>query len=116
MVTIFATCSEIEIALAARKKLEAAGHPTRVVSVPSMERFAMQTRQYRKAMIGSSPIRVAIEAGVRQPWDALIGQDGIFVGMNSFGASGKYEDLYVHFGITAEAVVTAVEERLQEAA
>ena len=116
VVTIFATGSEIEIALAARKKLEANGHPTRVVSVPSMERFAMQTRQYRTAMIGNAPIRVAIEAGIRQPWDALIGQDGIFVGMTGFGASGRYEELYVHFGITAEAVVKAVEERLHEAA
>jgi transketolase len=116
VVTIFATGSEIEIALAARKKLEAAGHPTRVVSVPSMERFAMQTRQYRTAMIGNAPIRVAIEAGVRQPWDALIGPDGIFVGMSGFGASGKYEELYAHFGITADAVLKAVEERLHEAA
>jgi transketolase len=116
VVTIFATGSEVEIALAAARKLEAVGHPTRVVSVPSMERFAMQTPQYRAAIVGSAPIKVAIEAGIRQSWDGLIGHDGIFVGMTGFGASGRYEDLYRHFGITPEAVVAAVEKRLHDAA
>ncbi len=111
-VTIFATGSEVEIALAAHRQLEANGHPTRVVSVPSMERFGQQSPEYRSAMIGSASVKVAIEAGVRQSWDAFIGHDGIFVGMHGFGASGKYEDLYRHFGITAEAVVKAVEARL----
>ena len=112
VVTIFATGSEVEIALAARQQLQSNGHPTRVVSVPSMERFARQSPEYRAAMIGNAPVKVAIEAGVRQAWDALIGQDGIFVGMHGFGASGKYEELYKHFGITAEATVAAAEKRL----
>ena len=77
-----------------------------------MERFARQSPEYRAAMIGNAPVKVAIEAGVRQAWDALIGQDGIFVGMHGFGASGKYEELYKHFGITAEATVAAAEKRL----
>ncbi|MEX0405784.1 transketolase [Aquibium sp. LZ166] len=111
-VTIFATGSEVEIALAARQQLQSNGHPTRVVSVPSMERFARQSPEYRAAMIGNAPVKVAIEAGVRQAWDALIGQDGIFVGMHGFGASGKYEELYKHFGITAEATAAAAEKRL----
>ena len=111
-VTIFATGSEVEIALAARQQLQSNGHPTRVVSVPSMERFARQSPEYRAAMIGNAPVKVAIEAGVRQAWDALIGQDGIFVGMHGFGASGKYEELYKHFGITAEATAVAAEKRL----
>jgi transketolase len=58
---------------------------------------------------------VGIEAAVRQGWDAIIGADGIFVGMDSFGASAPYEDLYKHFGITAEAVVAAVTQGLGEA-
>jgi transketolase len=113
VVTIFASGSEIEIAVAARKALEANGHPTRVVSVPSMEKLAAQSPEYRAAMTGGR-VKVAIEAGVRQPWDRLIGPDGIFIGMDGFGASGKYEELYAHFGITAEAVVKAVEARLHE--
>jgi transketolase len=55
---------------------------------------------------------VAIEAGVRQGWDAFIGNDGIFIGMHGFGASAPAEELYRHFGITAEAAVAAVEARL----
>ena len=111
-VTIFATGSEVEIALAARDLLQAHGHPTRVVSVPSFELFEKQDADYRNAIIGNSPVRMAIEAGIRQGWDRFIGQDGIFIGMSGFGASGPYEDLYEHFGITAEAAAKAAEARL----
>ncbi|MGE0501012.1 MAG: transketolase [Rhizobiaceae bacterium] len=115
-VTIFATGSEVEIALGARTALQAHGHPTRVVSVPCFELFDKQSEGYRAAIIGDAPVKVAIEAGVRQGWDHFIGADGIFVGMKGFGASGPYEALYKHFGITAEAVVDAVEKRLHAAA
>ena len=110
-VTLFATGSEVEIALAAQKVLEGRGHATRVVSVPSFELFAEQSKDYQEALIGKAPVRVAIEAGIRQGWDRFIGEDGIFVGMTGFGASGPYEALYKHFGITAEAVVEAVSAR-----
>ncbi|HHZ08008.1 MAG TPA: transketolase [Rhizobiales bacterium] len=111
-VTIFATGSEVEIALKAREALQALGHGTRVVSVPSFELFERQSAGYREAMIGNSPVRIAIEAGVRQGWDRFIGSDGVFIGMSGFGASGPYEDLYRHFGITAEAAVAAATARL----
>ena len=52
-------------------------------------------------MIGDAPVKIAVEAAVRQGWDAIIGADGLFVGMNSFGASAPYKELYKHFGITA---------------
>jgi transketolase len=111
-VTIFASGSEVEIALAARKALEKNGHPTRVVSVPCMELFERQSADYRRAILGEGTVRVAVEAGIRQGWDRLIGSDGIFIGMSGFGASGPYEALYKHFGITAQATVDAVEARL----
>jgi transketolase len=57
-------------------------------------------------------VKVAVEAGIRQGWDAFIGSDGIFIGMNGFGASGPYQELYKHFGITADAIVAAAEARL----
>jgi transketolase len=114
VVTIFATGSEVEIALAAKKALDQHGHATRVISVPCMELFEAQSGDYKAAILGTSRIKVAIEAGVRQGWDRFIGTDGIFVGMTGFGASGKYEDLYKHFGITAEATVKAVEARLHK--
>ncbi|MGS1094748.1 transketolase [Aquamicrobium terrae] len=111
-VTIFATGSEVEIALKARDLLQGHGHPTRVVSVPCLDIFEQQDEAYRKAIIGKAAVKVAVEAGIRQGWDAVIGSDGIFVGMTGFGASGTIEQLYAHFGITAEAVAKAAERRL----
>ena len=112
-VTIFATGSEVEIALAARTALQARGVPTRVVSVPCFELFEEQNDDYKNAMIGQSPVKVAIEAGIRQGWDRFIGTDGIFIGMHGFGASGTIEQLYEHFGITAEHTVAAVVAKLE---
>ena len=65
-------------------------------------------------MIGIAPVKMAIEAGIRLGWDRFIGLDGIFIGMTGFGASGTIEQLYPHFGITAEAAAKAVEERLHK--
>jgi transketolase len=113
-VTIFATGSELEIALGARKVLQEHGHPTRVVSVPCFELFASQDEAYRKKVLGSAGLKMAIEAGIREGWDALIGSDGLFVGMKGFGASGTIEQLYPHFGITAEAAAKAAEARLHK--
>jgi transketolase len=111
-VTIFATGSEVEIALAARARLQAHGHPTRVVSVPCFELFEQQSKDYQTAIIGNSKVNIAIEAGIRQGWDRFIGRDGVFIGMHGFGASGPYEKLYEHFGITADAAAAAAEKLL----
>jgi len=111
-VSIFATGSEVEIAVAAQKVLADKGVKARVVSVPSFEMFARQDDAYRASVIGSAKVKVGIEAAVRQGWDTLIGNDGIFIGMSSFGASAPYKELYAHFGITAEAVVEKALARL----
>jgi transketolase len=112
-VTIFATGSEVEIAVAAKKLLDGNGYSTRVVSVPAFELFELQSDEYKAKILGKSKVKVAIEAGIREGWDRFIGNDGIFIGMKGFGASGKIEDLYPHFGITAEATAKAVDERLR---
>jgi transketolase len=104
---IFASGSEVEIAMEAKAALDKKGTPTRVISVPSMELFARQGKAYREKILGTEKIRIAIEAGVRQGWDSFIGTDGIFIGMTGFGASGPAEKLYEHFGITAKAAVRA---------
>ncbi|MYZ48108.1 transketolase [Propylenella binzhouense] len=111
-VSLFATGSEVAIALAAKQRLDELGHPARVISVPSFERFAAQNGSYRREILGTAPVRVGIEAAVRQGWDAIIGTDGIFVGMHDFGASAPYEALYSHFGITPERVVELALARL----
>jgi transketolase len=107
VVAIFASGSEVEIAIAAKALLDKAGKPTRVVSVPSMENFEAQDAAYKAGVLGKENIRIAIEAGVRTGWDRFIGVDGHFIGMTGFGASGPAELLYKHFGITAEAAAKA---------
>jgi transketolase len=111
-VTIFASGSEVEIAVDAHKELTEAGIASRVVSVPSFELFEAQSDDYQEAVIGTSGVKIAVEAGIRMGWDRFIGNDGIFVGMTGFGASGPYKELYEHFGITKEAVVAAAKEKL----
>ncbi|WP_339030776.1 transketolase [Bradyrhizobium symbiodeficiens] len=110
--TLFASGSEVEMAVAAQKQLAERGIPTRVVSVPSLELLLAQPKERRDAIIGNAPIKVAIEAAVRWGWDAVIGQDGEFVGMHSFGASAPLNKIFQHFGITAEAAVNAVLKRV----
>ena len=110
--TLFASGSEVEMAVAAQKQLAERGIPTRVVSVPSLELLLAQPKERRDAIIGNAPIKVAIEAAVRWGWDAVIGQDGEFVGMHSFGASAPLNKIFQHFGITAEAAVNAVLKRI----
>jgi transketolase len=111
---LMATGSEVEIAMKARDLLQAEGIGTRVVSVPSMELFAAQPEAYRRKVLPAGPVRVAVEAAVRQPWDRwLLGERGTerkagFVGMEGFGASAPAERLYAEFGITAEAVAMKV--------
>ncbi|MBB4381363.1 transketolase [Bradyrhizobium sp. Rc3b] len=111
-VTLFASGSEVEIAVAAQKQLAERGIASRVVSVPSLELLLAQPEAKRAAIIGNAPVKIAIEAAVRWGWDAVIGQDGEFIGMHSFGESGPAKELYKHFGITAEAAVNAVLKRV----
>jgi len=107
-VSLFASGSEVAIAVAAQKLLTERGIPSRVVSVPSLELLLAQPGERQEAIVGQAPVRVAIEAAVRWGWDAVIGPDGIFIGMQGFGASAPAKDLFRHFGIAAEAAVDAV--------
>ena len=86
--------------------------PTRVVSVPCFELFLALPEAERSAVIGAAKVNVAVEAGIRQGWDAIIGSAGAFVGMSAFGASAPYKDLYRHFGLTAEKIVEAALNKL----
>jgi transketolase len=106
-VSIFATGSEVAIALEAKKLLDAKGVSARVVSIPCFELLLEAPEDARRAIIGDAPVKIGVEAAVRMGWDAIIGNDGIFVGMNSFGASAPFKELYKSFGITAEAVAEA---------
>ncbi|MCS6758300.1 MAG: transketolase [Candidatus Devosia euplotis] len=109
---IFATGSEVTIALEGMKALAEQDISARIVSVPSMELFARQSDAYRAEIMGSAKARVAIEADTEMSWNKLLGDKGRFVGMTGFGASGPIDELYEHFGITAKAVVEAVTAQL----
>jgi len=106
-VSLFATGSEVSIAAAAQKLLAERGVAARVVSVPCLDLFLALSGSERAAIIGEAKIKIAVEAGIRQGWDAVIGSEGIFVGMTGFGASAPYKELYQHFGITPEKVAAA---------
>jgi transketolase len=110
--TIFATGSEVTIAVDALSLLKERGISGKVVSVPSMELFLKQPEAYRDEVIGKPKAKVAVEAGIEMSWSKLLGEKGRFVGMHSFGASAPYEALYEHFGITPNAIVEAVAAQL----
>ncbi len=103
-VSIFATGTEVSVAVAAQKLLEADGIATRVVSCPSWNLFDEQPDAYQKATIGNAPVKIAVEAAISMGWERFVGENGIFVGMGGFGASAPAERLFKEFGITAEAV------------
>ncbi len=107
-VRLIATGSEVHLALAAREILAKDGIAAAVVSMPSWELFARQSDAYRAEVLGGAgTARVACEAASGFGWERWLGTDGTFVGMPGFGASGKYQELYKHFGITAEAIAAA---------
>ena len=114
-VSLFATGSEVAIAVAAKKLLAERKISARVVSVPCFEIFLAAPETERAAIIGEAKVKVAVEAGIRQGWDAIVGSDGAFVGMRSFGASAPYRELYQHFGITSERVAEAALKGLRKA-
>ena len=113
-VTLIATGSEVEIALAAAELLETQGIRAAVVSAPSFELFASQSGDYRAATLGTAP-RVGIEAAIRQGWDGpVLRTTDAFVGMTGFGASAPAPELYRHFGVTAKAVAATARTLIEE--
>ncbi|GAA3152139.1 transketolase [Planomonospora alba] len=107
-VILIATGSEVELAVEARKVLEAEGVPTRVVSMPCVEWFHAQDAAYRQTVLPPSVrARVAVEAGIALGWREFVGDDGVVVSLEHFGASAPYRTLFQQFGLTAERVVAA---------
>jgi transketolase len=107
-VSLFATGTEVSVAVEARAALQKEGVPTRVVSVPCVELFREQDDAYIAATLGDADVRIVVEAGVSLGWSDVI-DNCAFVGMSGFGASAPAKDLYKHFGITADAIVEAAQ-------
>jgi transketolase len=113
-VILIGTGSELAICVEAYDKLTADGVKARVVSMPCMEWFDEQDEAYQDSVLPPGvTARVAVEAGVRQCWDRYLGTSGQFVGMKSFGASAPFQQLYEHFGITADQVTATAKELLK---
>jgi transketolase len=110
--TILSTGSELHLAVQARDILQKQGIPTSVISMPCRLLFEQQDATYKKVVLGNTRARVAVEAAAELGWERYIGLEGRFVGMHSFGASGKIADVYKKFDINAEAVVRAAHEAL----
>lgn len=99
--------SEVALILDAQQKLEAAGVRARAVSVPSQELFAAQTSEYRDSVLPIGVRRVAVEAAQPMSWHRWVGGDGVTIGIDRFGASAPYKEIYEHLGISVAKVVEA---------
>ncbi len=109
---IYASGSEVSLAVSAARILESENISTRVVSVPCLELFLEQDQDYIRQIRGTPKALVAVEAGVAQGWDGLLGDGGQFVGMDGFGASAPAADLFEHFAIDTAHIVSAVKSQL----
>ncbi len=104
---LIGTGSELHLCVEAAKQLKSEGVRVRVVSMPCVELFLKQPESYRNTVLPKGVKRVAVEAALGFGWERIIGDEGSFIGMNGFGASGPAPQLYSHFGITTDAIVTA---------
>lgn len=105
---LIATGSEVGLAVDAAKVLEGQGVPVRVVSMPCLERFLEQDASYRDAVLPPALKRCAIEAGRSTPWAIVVGTDGLACGVDTFGESAPYEEIYAHFGLTPDKIAARV--------
>jgi transketolase len=107
-VILIATGSEVQFAIEAKAVLEGQGIATRVVSAPCLEWFEEQSEAYRESVLPKGvKARVSVEAGLTMGWRKYVGDQGVSVGIDHYGASADYATLYREFGITTEAVVAA---------
>ena len=113
-ITLLSTGSEVSIAIKAQEELKNRGISARVVSLPCWRLFDLQEKEYREKVLGLHTIRIAIEAAIPFGWEKYISSPENFIGMHGFGASGPYQELYRHFGITVEAVVELTTNKLKE--
>jgi transketolase len=115
-VILIATGSEVSLAIAAREQLMAGNIKARVVSAPCIEWFMNQPENYRNDVLPKNlRARVSIEAGIAQPWYQFIGDAGVAVSLEHFGASASAPVLFKEFGFTVENIVNAAKESIRKA-
>lgn len=107
-VVLIATGSEVSVAVASAEILNAQGISTSVVSAPCLEWFAQQSQQYKDQVIPASALRVSIEAGISMGWREYVGDSGVIISLDHYGASASAGELFKEFGFSAENVVAKV--------
>jgi transketolase len=105
---LFASGSEVEIAIDAYNSLTESGMKAAIYSVPCLDLFNDQDNNFKNSIIKNAKQNIVIEAGISQGWEKILGDDGLFVGMSSFGASGPYKELYQYFGLTKDRIIDII--------
>jgi transketolase len=108
--TIIATGSEVEIALDVQKKLNDQRINSKVISMPCLELFEKQSKEYKEKILGKNSFKVTIEAGITNGWEKYTSH-GISFGINSFGKSAPYKKIYKYFGLTSENITSEIQKK-----
>ena len=114
-VVLISTGSEVALILEARERLEKDGVRTRAVSMPSHELFARETQEYRNSVLPPGVKRIAVEAAHPMSWYRWVGDDGMIIGIERFGASAPYKDIYTHLGLTVDRIVDVAKDFVKPA-
>ena len=112
--TIFASGSEVNLAYEASHKLATENIYSKVISVPCQELLEKQTNAYKKNILEETKFKISIEAGATNSWEKFIGQQGLTFGIDDFGKSAPYKNVYKHFGLTSENITKKVKEMLNK--
>ena len=112
--TILASGSEVNLAIDTSHKLAKHKIYSKVISVPSLELFKLQSKPYKNKILNESKYKVSIEAGSTEPWKQLIGNDGLCFGLDDFGKSAPYKDAYKYFGLTSQNIVNKIKKMIHK--
>ena len=112
--TILATGSEVDLAIVASHKLAKYKIYSKVISVPSLELFKLQSKLYKNKILNETKYKVSIEAGSTEPWKQLVGNNGLCFGVDGFGKSAPYKNIFKYFGLTSENIVTKIKKMVNK--
>jgi transketolase len=112
--TIFASGSEVNLALEVSHKLATENTYSKVISVPCQELLEKQSTDYKRKILNETKFKISIEAGSTDCWRKYVGEKGLTFGINDFGKSAPYQDVYKHFGLTSENISKKVKEMINK--
>ena len=113
-ITIFASGSEVNLALEVSHKLATENIYSKVISVPCQELFEKQLTNYKEKILNETKFKISIEAGSTDCWRKYVGEKGLTFGINDFGKSAPYKEIYKHFGLTREIIAQKTKEMIKK--